>query len=114
MYAKAIPYLEAYKGLKGRWSHTDFYQLGYAFYKQNDYLKSINEFNKIIDGSNSIAQNAYYHLAECYINLNKKQAALNAFKNASEMDFIPNIKEDAWLNYAKLSYEIGNPDQIKE
>ena len=111
MYAKAIPYLEAYKGQKGRWSHTDFYQLGYAFYKQNDYLKSINEFNKIIDGSNSIAQNAYYHLAECYINLNKKQAALNAFKNASEMDFIPNIKEDAWLNYAKLSYEIGNPYQ---
>ena len=37
--------------------------------------------------------------------------ALNAFKNASEMDFIPNIKEDAWLNYAKLSYEIGNPYQ---
>ena len=109
MYAKAIPYLEDYKGLKGRWSHTDFYQLGYAFYKQNDYLKSINEFNKIIDGSNAIAQNAYYHLAECYINLNKKQAALNAFKNASEMDFIPNIKENAWLNYAKLSYEIGNP-----
>ena len=29
-------------------------------------------FNKIIDGSNSIAQNAYYHLAECYINLNSE------------------------------------------
>ena len=110
-YPKAIPYLEAYKGKKGRWSHSDFYQLGYAFYKQNDYQKSINEFNKIIEGSNDISQNAYYILAECYLNLNKKQAALNAFKNASELDFVSEITEDAWLNYAKLSCEIGNPYQ---
>lgn len=110
-YTEAIPYLQAYKGQAGRWSHTDFYQLGYAFYKQNNYQNSIDEFNKIIEGNNAIAQNAYYHLAECYINLNKKQAALNAFKNASEMEFTPSIKEDAWLNYAKLSYDIGNPYQ---
>ena len=48
-------------------------------------------------------------MAECYVNLNQKQQALNAFKNASEMNFNSNIQEDAWLNYAKLSYEIGNP-----
>jgi len=110
-YSDAIPYLEAYKGKKGRWNHTDYYQLGYAFYKQNKFQNAISEFNKIIDGSNAIAQNAYYHLAESYINLHKKQEALNAFKNASEMDFNSNIQEDAWLNYAKLSYEIGNPYQ---
>ena len=110
-YAESIPFLKAYKGERGRWNHTDFYQLGYAYYKQNDYQKAINEFNKIIEGSNAIAQNAYYHLAESYINLDKKQEALNAFKNASEMNFNLNIKEDAWLNYAKLSYDIGNPYQ---
>jgi len=110
-YSEAIPFLKAYKGKKGRWNHTDFYQLGYAYYKQNEYQKAINEFNKIIEGSNDIAQNAYYHLAECYINLDKKQEALNAFRNASEMDFNSNIKEDAWFNYAKLSYDIGNPYQ---
>jgi hypothetical protein len=32
-----------------------------------------------------VAQNAYYHLGESYLNLDKKQEALNAFKNASEM-----------------------------
>ena len=110
-YSEAIPFLKAYKGKKGRWNHTDYYQLGYAFYKQNDYQQAINEFNKIIEGSNAIAQNAYYHLAESYVNLNKKQEALNAFRNASEMDFNSNIQEDAWLNYAKLSYDIGNPYQ---
>ena len=110
-YSKSIPFLKAYKGKKGRWNHTDYYQLGYAYYKQNDYQQAINEFNKIIEGSNAIAQNAYYHLAESYINLDKKQEALNAFRNASEMDFNLNIQEDAWLNYAKLSYDIGNPYQ---
>ncbi len=110
-YAEAIPYLQAYKGKDRKWNNTDFYQLGYAYYKQGDYEKAISEFNKIIGGTNSIAQNAYYHLGESYIKLNKKQEALNAFKNASEMDFDLKIQEDAWLNYAKISYEIGNPYQ---
>ena len=110
-YESAIPYLKAYKGKRGKWNNTDFYQLGYAYYKQGDYENAVSEFNKIVGGNNSIAQNAYYHLGESYINLDKKQEALNAFKNASEMDFDLKIQEDAWLNYAKISYEIGNPYQ---
>lgn len=110
-YAEAIPFLTEYQGNKGKWNNTDFYQLGYAHYKQEDFDKAISEFNKIIDGNNSVAQNAYYHLGESYIKLNKKQEALNAFRNASQMDFDLKIQEDAWLNYAKISYEIGNPYQ---
>ncbi len=110
-YEKAIPYLQAYKGKYGKWTNTDYYQLGYAYYKQNDFEKAISEFNKIVSGNNSVAQNAYYHLGESYINLDKKQEALNAFRNASQMDYDLKIQEDAWLNYAKISYEIGNPYQ---
>ncbi|WP_179008563.1 tetratricopeptide repeat protein [Winogradskyella forsetii] len=110
-YAEAIPYLKAYQGKNRKWNNTDYYQLGYAYYKQNDFESAISEFNKIIDGNNSVAQNAYYHLGESYINLDKKQEALNAFRNASQMDFDLKIQEDAWLNYAKISYEIGNPYQ---
>ena len=108
-YAEAIPYLEAYKGKRGKWSNTDHYLLGYCYYKQEDYANAINQFNKIIDGNNGVAQNAYYHLAECYLNLGKKLEALNAFRNASQMDFNAEIQKDAYLNYALLSYEIGNP-----
>ncbi|RZS91885.1 tetratricopeptide repeat protein [Aquimarina brevivitae] len=107
-YDKAIPYLQAYQGRKGKWNNTDYYQLGYAYYKQSDYQSAIAEFNKIISGNNAVAQNAYYHLAESYLETGKKQEALNAFKNASEMDFDPKIKKDAFYNYAKLSYDIGN------
>ena len=111
LYDKALPYLQAYKGKKGKWNNTDFYQLGYAYYKQNDFENAIAQFNKIIDGKDQVTQNAYYHLGECYLKLDKKQQALNAFKTASEMEFEKKIQEDAFLNYAKLSYEIGNPYQ---
>ncbi|WP_417942049.1 tetratricopeptide repeat protein [Flavobacterium sp. RS13.1] len=110
-YGKAIPYLEQYAGRKGKWNNTDFYQLGYAYYEQKDYEKAISQFNKIIEGKDFVAQNAYYHLGLAYLNTGKKQEALNAFKNASEMDFNALIQEDAALNYAKLSYEIGNQYQ---
>ncbi|MBU2950180.1 tetratricopeptide repeat protein [Tamlana agarivorans] len=108
-YSEAIPYLKEYKGKKGKWNNTDYYQLGYAYYKEKDYENAVSEFNRIVEGNNSITQNAYYHLGESYINLDKKQEALNAFRTASYMDFDSKIQEDSWLNYAKVSYEIGNP-----
>lgn len=110
-YDEALPYLKEYNGKKGKWNNTDFYQLGYTYYQQKDYENAISQFNKIIDGKDFVAQNAYYHLGESYMKLDKKQEALNAFKNASEMDFDKKIQEDANLNYAKISYEIGNSYQ---
>lgn len=108
-FKEAIPYLKNYKGKRGKWTNTDYYLLGYAYYKQNDYENAINTFNKIISGNNKVAQNAYYHLAECYLKLNKKTEALNAFRNAAHLNFNDAIQKDAWYNYAKLSYDIGNP-----
>ncbi|MEN8186874.1 MAG: tetratricopeptide repeat protein [Bacteroidota bacterium] len=110
-FEEAATYLHEYQGKKGRWNNTDYYQLGYVYYKQKDYETATEWFNKIIDGNNAVSQNAYYHLAECYLRSDKKTEALNAFRNASQMDFDKTIKQDAWLNYAKLSYEIGNPYQ---
>ncbi|MDP2069802.1 MAG: tetratricopeptide repeat protein [Lutibacter sp.] len=118
-FEESIPHLNNYKGQKGKWNNTDYYLLGYAYFKQKDYENAVSNFNKIIGGNNAVAQNAYYHLAECYLKQDKKQEALNAFRNASQMQFVPEIQKDAWLNYAKISYEIGNPyksvpDVLKE
>jgi len=108
-FDKAIPFLLDYEGKKGKWNNTDYYLLGYAYYQQKNYEDAMLWFTKIIDGNNAVSQNAYYHLAECYLKSDRKQEALNAFRNAKQMDFNAAIKKDAWLNYAKLSYEIGNP-----
>ena len=108
-FKEAIPYLKKYKGKRGRWTNIDFYLLGYAYYKQNDFENAIRTFNKIISGNNAVAQNAYYHLGECYLQQNKKTEALNAFRNAAHLSFNKTIQKDAWYNYAKVSYDIGNP-----
>ena len=108
-YSEALPYLKEYKGKQGKWDITDYYQLGYAYYKQGNYKTAINYFNKIIDKKNKVAQNTYFHLGECYLKINKKNEALNAFHSASEMSFNKEIKENAALSYAKLSYDVGNP-----
>ena len=108
-YNEAIPHLKNYIGKRQKWNNTDYYLMGYAYYMQKDYENAISYFNKIIGGENAVSQNAYYHLAECYLKTELKTEALNAFRNASQMNYDNNIKKDAWLNYAKLSYEIGNP-----
>lgn len=108
-YEKSIPYLEGYSAKFHKWSNTDYYQLGYAYYKTKNYEKAISQFNQIIEEKNAVTQNAYYHLGESYLKLDKKQEAFNAFKTASEMEFEPKIQEDAFYNYVKISYEIGNP-----
>ncbi|WP_124981160.1 tetratricopeptide repeat protein [Nonlabens xiamenensis] len=108
-YDESLPYLEKYEGTRGKWNNNDYYQLGYAYYKQGNLEKAVETFNKIVDGENKTAQNAYYHLGQSYIKLDRNEDALTAFKKASEMELDPQIKEDASYNYAKLSYEYGNP-----
>ncbi|MXV38847.1 tetratricopeptide repeat protein [Flavobacteriaceae bacterium Ap0902] len=105
-YDEAIPYLENYQGKK---SNADYYQLGYAHYQKGEFETAISLLNKIIEEENALAQTAYYQLGNAYLQTNQKQQALTAYKSASEMSFDTTIQEDAFYNYAKLSYEIGNP-----
>ena len=93
----------------GKWTHEDFYQLGYAYYETGNYSQAIDQFNKIISKKDKLAQNAYYYLAECYLKKERKPSALNAYRSAASMTFNADISKIALLNYARLSYEIGNP-----
>ena len=108
-YAEALPFLEKYEGREGRRSNEDFYQLGYCYYQQNSFAEAIESFNRIIESSDSLGQNAYYHLGQSYLKEEKFTEALNAFRQASSMDFDGAIRREAFLNYAQLSYQVGNP-----
>ena len=108
-YDKALKHLKNYKGKNGKWTHVDFYQLGYAYYETGNYSQAIDQFSKIIGKKDKLAQNAYYYLAECYLKKERKPSALNAYRSAASMGFNPDITETALLNYTRLSYEIGNP-----
>ncbi len=108
-YEESIKYLKNYQGKSNEWTNMDYYQLGYAYYSSKDYSNAIENFNKIIGKKDELSQNAYYYLAECYLKKEEKSASLNAYKSAFEMDFNDEISKNSLLNYARLSYEIGNP-----
>ena len=108
-YSEALPYLEAYEGKRKRWTNEDFYQLGYAYFQAQDYEKAIGQFNKILGKNTALIQHAYYHLGLCYLKTDKKTEALNAFRSASQKSSDEAIQRAAMLNYARLTYAIGNP-----
>lgn len=103
MYAEAIPYL--LKGPVG--SAADNYQMGYAYYKTNDINTATGYFEKAVGGDDSLAQNASYYLADCYMKTGDKSKARNAYFTAYTHKFDDQIREEALFNYAKLCYETG-------
>ncbi|MBN2481230.1 MAG: tetratricopeptide repeat protein, partial [Bacteroidales bacterium] len=106
LYNEAIPYLEQYLESGRTVSREHKYELAYAYYKTNAYEKAAELFSQISGSSSILSQNALYHLADCQIRLNEKNKARMAFSSASKMDFDQDIKEDALLNYALLTYEL--------
>ena len=46
-------------------------------------------------------------MGQCYIQLKNKHKALESFRLAAQGNFDGGIKEDAFFNYAKLSFDIG-------
>ena len=107
-FNKAIPYLKRYHKEKPYDANrSDKYQLGYAYYKSDSCDLAIKWFKKAIAKKDSLSQVAHYHLAECYLKTNEKKYAQNSFRIASNLDFDPQIKEDALFSFAKISYELS-------
>ncbi len=107
-YQKALPYLEFYSRTNRRsMDRSDYYQLAYALFRNKRYNEAARFFQDVAAEKDSLAQNAYYHLAYCYIKEDQKQFASNAFASAYELDYDREITEDALFNYAKLSMEIS-------
>ena len=107
-YEASIPYLKIYQTEKAyEATREDKYQLGYAYFKSDSCELAIKWLKKSIAKPDSLSQIAYYHLAECYLKLDNKKYAGSAFKQASQMNFDPDLKEDALLSYAKIAYELS-------
>jgi TolA-binding protein len=102
-YISALPYL--LKSSPG--SADENYQVGFAYYQAGDCPNAITYFEKATAGQDSLAQNAFYHAAGCYLKMNDKVKARSAFYNAYTLAFDKAIREEAMFNFAVLSYEQG-------
>ena len=108
-FDEAVPYLEKYNA-KSTTTRDDDYQLGFAYYKSNTFVKAIKMFDKVARQKDSLGQVALYHIGESYLKLNNLISARSAFEAASDIEKDVKIQEDALYNYAVLSYKLDlNP-----
>lgn len=107
-YDKAQSYFERFmkKDLGKTQNNQDSYQIGYTYFKLLKYNQAIGQLGKLIKDKSDYSQYGLYTLGDAYLKTNNKQSARNAFQVSSKLDFDKMIKEEALLNFAKLSYEL--------
>ena len=111
-FETASPYLElAWEGTDGPGRGPEFaYQMGYTRYRLGEWRGALDCLPLATYGEDELAQNAAYHMADCYLELGDRARAKQAFRTASLPDFDLDIQEDAFFHYAKLAFELSfNP-----
>ncbi|OWK73183.1 hypothetical protein CBW16_10535 [Flavobacteriaceae bacterium JJC] len=108
-YASAYPHLKNYLESKSTPSESDLYEMGFVSAQLKKYDEAVSYYNQLINSNSATSQNAYYQLGNAYLAVGKKQEALSAFRSAYQMSYDAKVQKLAHLQYAKLSYDIGNP-----
>ena len=92
---------------KENMTRSDYFYAGSVLYAVNDFAGAVENFSKMTDRTDSLGQIAEYHLGNAYIKTKNRVAALDAFKAASELTYDLAIQEDAFLNYAKMAFDLN-------
>jgi len=107
-YTEAIPHLETFmEASRTESSREDHYHLGFSYYISGRYEEAIPHLEQAAGEQDALAQNAYYHLASCYIEAGQQRYARNAFTQAHELGFHEDIAREALFHYALLSFEMA-------
>lgn len=104
-YANAIRYISQYPAEKV--ARQEHYIKGYSLYRLARYDMAIEPLAKVCGADDALTQNASYHLGDCYLRVNNKRSAADAFAMAAVESFDDSIARDALLNYGRLKYELG-------
>lgn len=89
------------------------YQYGYSLFQNGKNKEAVNILEKLNE-EDLYFQNGMFTLGNAALKLNNKEKARNAFFRASRLDIDKNMQEEAWLAYAKLSYELDFNSQALE
>lgn len=107
-YDKALYYLEKYTQNASKVTPEDYYALGYVQAQKGKCEKAIDNLLQLSPLQNALGQNAMFLLGQCYEKTGNKTEARTAFLQAARLNFDKSIQEEAWFQYAKMSYELGN------
>ncbi len=85
---------------------SELYILGYSYIQTKNLSQAVYPLSHIADHNNLLYQQSQFTLANCFIQLNKKENARAAYYNAGKYEHDKSIKEESQFNYTKLSAEI--------
>jgi len=108
-YENAIVHFKAYVQQGEQVNPIVHFLLGQSYFKISQYENAIDNLEKVSNTADSIAQHATYCLGASYLQLQQFNYALQAFKKSATYDYDLQVKEDAFYNYAKLSYQLDLP-----
>ena len=100
-------YLDVYTQSGAQMSRKDHYFSGIVSYSLKSWPAAIESFSHVLGTEDELGQNAWYYTANSHLQTKNKIAALDAFKAASQCSFDPVIQEDAFFNFAKLSFDVN-------
>lgn len=106
--AKAKEYLDFFRNSSESLSRKDYYFSGILSYGLGSFDAALESFSHVFGSDDELSQNAYYYSANSRLKTRNKVAAMEAFKAAADYDFDPVIKEDAFFNFAKLSFDVNS------
>ena len=109
---KAKEYYDVARGGDNDMDRNDYFYAGSLLYAAGDYKGAIENYSLMRNRTDSIGQIANYNMAYSHIRTGNKVAALDEFKEASQLSFNPDIQEDAHFNYAKLSFDLNHNPSV--
>ena len=89
-----------------------YFLLGHSYFRLGKYESAISNLEYVSVASDSVLQYSAYYLAASYLELEHYNYALQAFKKSASYQYNKALQEDAYYNYAKLSYQLELPFEI--
>lgn len=113
-YEKASEYYDLYASQIKKTSPAIHYRMGYVNYRLGNFDKAINDLKKAASGRDSVGVYASYYLGILYLKKGNELYALTAFDQARKSTINKDLTEEAYYQYAKVSYALGRSGQAIE
>lgn len=93
-------------------TRSDYFYAGSLFFMTGEWSSAVENLSNVTAEADSVSQAAWYQMGQAYVSLKNKVSALDAYKQASSMNFDQKIKEDAFFNYAKLAFDVNGDTSV--
>jgi TolA-binding protein len=103
-----VPYIELKKYAV---SNSILLNAGYSAYQLGNVDQALDFLRRSASDKDSVGFYSSYYLGSIYLKKNQKPLAQVAFDNARHFKSDPAVVEEATFQYAKISYELGQPDK---